>query len=119
METSAQTISNCVKFASSLRNAVGFAVAAADGADIRKDIENGKYAGVSFPKAKKPKSKYTKWEKVGMVLRCDDMRHEGKTIPEAAFELGVSTRELSDWTYRLKEFRTNIPEVTFNRNRKS
>ena len=71
MDTTAQTISHCIAFANSTKQAVGFACQVSQGDSIRADIKAGKYEGVSFPEPRKGKWKGTKSKIPEATRRAD------------------------------------------------
>ena len=95
MNTTAETVSSCVKFAASLKTAVGFAVLASEGAAIREGIENGRWEGISFPNPPKKKregsaSPYTRDQQRGMVSAIHSLRRDGLKARDAAIAVGIA-----------------------------
>ena len=100
MSTTAETVSSCVKFASSLKKAVGFAVAVSEGDAIRKEIESGKHFGCSFPEPKKTtryNSPYTQEQRRNIVSSIHELRRGGEKSRLAAKFLSISYQTYSRW----------------------
>jgi hypothetical protein len=100
MNTTAETVSSCIQFASSLRNAVGFAVATSHGEQIRNDIKGGKHEGVSFPEPKTSRlynSPFSQDERRRIVAGIHSLRREGKKARWAAEDFDISYQTYSRW----------------------
>lgn len=109
MDTTAETVSNCVKYASTLKPAVGFAVAAAEGQKLRDEIKAGKWEGISFPEVKDPrarKSPFSIERQREIVQVINDLRRGGATARQAASQGGVAYRTYSKWREAL-----NMPYI--------
>lgn len=104
--TSAETVSNCVKFASSLKTSVGFAIAASEGQEIRKQIEAGQWEGISFPvpeekQPRKRRSPYPAALKKEKVFMTNHLRKVGMGAKKSAKQAGVSYESYLRWMAEL------------------
>ena len=103
MSTTAQTISNCISYANSTKAAVGFAVMVTEGEAIRRNIQDGKYEGVSFPDppkaANKPPRKrpHARKERIRMVSAVHSLRRDGLSAVNAAKLVGVPYQTYAAW----------------------
>jgi len=100
MNTTAETISNCISYANSTKEAVGFAVMVTEGEAIRRNIQDGKYEGISFPeppKERKAREQTTEAHRIAVVNYVHELRHEGEKAREAAKIAGVSYQSYSRW----------------------
>ena len=106
MDTTAQTISHCIAFANSTKQAVGFACQVSQGDSIRADIKAGKYEGVSFPEPRKGKWKGTKSKipeatRRAAVMEVHALRQEGMKAKDAVKECGMNWATYRNWQDQL------------------
>ena len=108
--TSAETISNCVKFGASLKEEIGFAVAVSEGQAIRAEIESGKYEGVSFPDKPDPtkpvkrasRRLQTQEQRVSMVSAVHSLRRDGRSAVDASKAVGIPYQTYASWAVEEK-----------------
>ena len=111
--------SSAVAFAGTLKSVVALASLSGGSARTRKLIESGELTGISFPDGKSfPRIARTKQERIDLVLRADELRHGGMSLIEAAEELDVNFRNLTNWGWALKEHRVSIPKFKIFSNTK-
>ena len=100
MNTTAETVSSCVKFASSLKTAVGFAVLASNGAAIREGIENGKWEGISFPEPQErmKRKSYSNAQRIDKMSEINRLRDCGGSLSQSCVDAGISTPSYEKWS---------------------
>ena len=79
--TTNESISSAINYGASLKQPVAFACLVHGAPRIRRDIEEGRVQGISFPAPPKPKGKYTRTEtsedRRETVMKVNRLRHEG------------------------------------------
>ena len=100
MNTTAETISNCISYANSTKEAVGFAVMVTEGDSLRNEIRAGKYEGVSFPEPKQRKERktYSNAQKIAKIEEVNRLRDEGAKKTQGCDGAEISARMYERWS---------------------
>jgi len=101
--SSSETISNCISYANSTKEAVGFAVMVSGSDSLRDEIKAGKYEGISFPepKQRKKRAHYSNAERIEKMEEVNGLRDTGFKKTQACAEASINPRMYEKWSMDL------------------